>query len=142
MAYRCIRPAGSGWLVPRLAHVRISCSRSMAAAVPVGEAVRLVLDDGSERIADYVLLGTGYAIDVRRYPFLAPDLKAAIEVAGGYPVLGPGLESSVPRLHFVGAPAAFSFGPIMRFVIGSAYGAPALTRRVLGRRQPPASFAF
>jgi hypothetical protein len=142
VAYRCIRPAGSGWLVPRLAHVRISCSRSVAAAVPVGEAVRLVLDDGSERIADHVLLGTGYAIDVRRYPFLAPELKTAIEVAGGYPVLGPGLESSVPRLHFVGAPAAFSFGPIMRFVIGSAYGAPALTRRVLGRRQPPASFAF
>jgi cation diffusion facilitator CzcD-associated flavoprotein CzcO len=142
VAYRCIRPAGSGWLVPRLAHVRISCSRSVAAAVPVGEAVRLVLDDGSERIADHVLLGTGYAIDVRRYPFLAPELKTAIEVAGGYPVLGPGLESSVPRLHFVGAPAAFSFGPIMRFVIGTAYGAPALTRRVLGRRQPPASFAF
>ncbi|MGO9905800.1 MAG: NAD(P)-binding domain-containing protein [Solirubrobacteraceae bacterium] len=142
VAYRCIRPAGSRWLVPRLAHVRISCSRSVAAAEPVGEAVRLVLDDGSERIADHVLLGTGYAVDVRRYPFLAPELRAAIELAGGYPVLGPGLESSVPRLHFVGAPAAFSFGPIMRFVIGSAYGAPALTRRVLGRRQPPASFAF
>ena len=142
MAYRCIRPAGSGWLVPRLARVPILCSRSVAAAEPVGAAMRLVLDDGSERIADHVLLATGYAVDVRRYPFLAPELKAAIEVAGGYPVLGPGLSLSVPRLHFVGAPAAFSFGPIMRFVIGSAYGAPALTRRALGRRQPPASFAF
>jgi hypothetical protein len=49
-------------------------------------------------------------------------------------VLGPGLESSVPGLHFVGASATESFGPINRFVVGTWYTAPAVTRRVLGKR--------
>ena len=31
------------------------------------------------------------------------------------------MESSVPGLHFIGAPAAWSFGPIMRFVSGGWY---------------------
>jgi hypothetical protein len=57
-------------------------------------------------------------------------------------VLGPGLESSVPGLHFMGAPAARSFGPIMRFVVGTWYSAPALARRAAGRCQPPISFSF
>ena len=67
---------------------------------------------------------------------------ADIRLAGGYPVLGAGLESSVPGLHFVGAPAAYSFGPVMRFVVGSWYAAPAIARRAADRRQPPVSFAF
>ncbi len=142
VAYRCIRPAGSGWLVPRLRRVPIVCSRRVVAVEQAGEGLRLTLDDRSKRIFDHVLLGTGYSIDVRRYPFLAPDLAAAIEVAGGYPKLAPGLESSVPGLHFIGAPAAFSFGPIMRFVVGSWYDAPALARRAVGRRQPPVRFSF
>lgn len=104
--------------------------------------MRLTLDDRSERTVDHVLLGTGYSIDVRRYSFLVPGLAAAIEVVGGYPKLAAGLESSIPRLHFLGAPAAFSFGPIMRFVGRSWYDAPALTRGVLGRRQPPVRLSF
>ena len=48
----------------------------------------------------------------------------------------------MPGLHFMGAAAAHSFGPIMRFVVGSWYSAPAVARRVAGRRQPPISFAF
>jgi hypothetical protein len=105
--------------------------------------VTLRLADGSSRTVDHVLVGTGYRVDVRRYPFLERGLAASIAVAdGGYPVLGPGLESSVPGLHFMGAAAAHSFGPIMRFVVGTWYSAPAVARRVAGRRQPPISFAF
>jgi hypothetical protein len=74
-----------------------------------------------------VLLGTGYRVDITRYRFLA-ELLDAIQRVGGYPVLGRGFESSVPRLHFLGAPAAWSFGPIMRFVSGSWYSCRALAR--------------
>jgi hypothetical protein len=139
---RCIQPAGSGWLRPRLADVTISCQRFAIGAEERNGDAHLVLDDGSERTVDHVLLGTGYAIDVTRYPFIAPELTAGLRLTGGYPVLGPGLESSVPGLHFLGAPAARSFGPIMRFVVGTWYAAPALTRRVLGRMQPPIRFSF
>ena len=66
---------------------------------------------------------------IDRYDFLASDLP--IEQTGGYPVLRRGLESSVARLHFLGAPAAWSFGPIMRFVSGTWFAAQALKRAVL-----------
>ena len=89
-----------------------------------------------------MLLGTGYKIDVRRYPFLARELAAELKLADGYPVLGPGLESSVGGLHFMGAAAAHSFGPIMRFVAGTWYAAPAVAGRAAHRRQPPIRFSF
>ena len=47
------------------------------------------------------------------------------------------MESSVPGLHFVGAPAAWSFGPIMRFVSGGWYTGRALARAI-GRPASPA----
>ena len=142
ISYRCIRPAGAGWLRPRLVDVPISCGRSVLDARADVDCVKLSLSDGSTREVDRVLLGTGFKIDVRRYPFLTRELMADIRLAGGYPVLGPGLESSVPGLHFAGAPAAYSFGPVMRFVVGSWYAAPAIARRAADRRQPPVSFAF
>ena len=67
----------------------------------------------------------------------APELVASLDLADGYPKLTRGLESSVPGLHFLGAPAAFSFGPIMRFVAGTWYAAPALARRIAGKRELP-----
>jgi hypothetical protein len=142
VAYRVNRPAGSGWLRPRLRGVPVSRGRTAVAVEASGGRARVLLDDGTQREVDHVLLGTGYAVDVRRYPFIARGLASQIATAAGYPVLGPGLECSVPGLHFVGAPAAVSFGPIMRFVVGTQYAAPALLRRVLGRRQPPIRFSF
>jgi hypothetical protein len=77
-----------------------------------------------------VLLGTGYRIDVTELEVLAPELRTALKVVGGYPVLGPSYQSSVPGLHFVGAPAAWSFGPLMRFVAGTGFAARALSRGI------------
>jgi predicted ATP-grasp superfamily ATP-dependent carboligase len=143
VSYQCIRPAGSGWLRGRLRDVPIHCGVTVTEARADGGRVTLRCSDGSTRAVDHVLLGTGYRVDVRRYPFLARPLAAEIGVAGGgYPVLGAGMESTVPGLHFMGAAAAHSFGPIMRFVVGTWYSAPAVARSVAGRRQPPVSFAF
>jgi pyridine nucleotide-disulfide oxidoreductase len=142
VSFRCIRPAGSGWLRPRLERVPIHCERMAVEAARQNGGVRVTLDDGSSRTADHVLLGTGYQIDVRRYPFLSDGLAQAIETVDGYPRLGPGLESSVPGLHFMGAPAAMSFGPIMRFVVGTWYAAPAVAAGVRGRRLRPLRRSF
>ena len=132
---RCIAPKGSDWLRPRLADVPIDTGRAVADATSIGTGVRVVLEDGTVRDADHVLLGTGYAVDVTRYPFLSPELVRDLDVAAGYPVMRPGFESSVPGLHFVGAAGTLSFGPVMRFVVGTWYAAPALARKILGRRQ-------
>lgn len=142
LTHHCIRPAGAHWLPDRLREVRITLGRNVALAEVHGEGVHLRLDDGSERSVDHVVLGTGYEIDVRAYPFLSPELCGALQVKDGSPLLGRGLESSVPGLYFLGAPAAESFGPTMRFVIGTAYTGPAVTQHVLGARRPVFRWAF
>jgi hypothetical protein len=122
--------------------IAITLGRSVILAEEVGDKVRLRLSDGSERLVDHVLLGTGYKIDVAEYPFLDRSVVAALRVSEGSPVLSRGLESSVPGLHFIGAPAAESFGPVMRFVVGTAYTAPALAQRVTGKSRPLFRWAF
>jgi hypothetical protein len=57
-----------------------------------------------------------------------------LERVDGYPVLSAGFESSVPGLHFVGAPGAYSFGPLCRFVSGSGYTARSVTARIVAGR--------
>jgi predicted ATP-grasp superfamily ATP-dependent carboligase len=132
---RCLRPRVGPWLKPTLAGVTFTLGRHVVGAAPAGSCVRVRLDDSSERLVDHVVLGTGFRIDVGSYPFLSQEIGGRLELAGGYPRLGPGLESSVAGLHFTGAPASFSFGPIMRFVVGTWYAAPALAERVVGRRR-------
>ena len=109
--------------MPRLAEVPLTTGRTVVAASAVDQGVRLRLDDGTERQADHVLLGTGYRVDVAGYPFLSPELVEGVRRVDGYPVLRKGFESTVPGLHFLGAPAAWSFGPTMRFISGSWYAA-------------------
>ena len=100
----------------------------------VGNQVRVVSTNGDTRAADHLIYGTGYQVDIGRYPFLPPGLVRHIQRINGYPVLRSGLESSVSRLHFVGAPAAWSFGPIMRFVSGSWYASRAVQHAASGHR--------
>ena len=131
IAYRCIRPAASGWLIARAAGVRFTLGRHVVRAQPAEDRLEVSLNDGSTRRVDHVMLATGYRVDVAKYPFLSPDLSRWLRSRGGYPELTDGFESSVPGLHFVGAAAALSFGPIVRFVCGTWYTSPALTRAVL-----------
>jgi hypothetical protein len=94
--------------------------------------VHVSFADGDAQTVDHLLFGTGYQVDITRYPFLTPRLTGQIRRAGGYPLLGRGMESSVPGLHFLGAPAAWSFGPIVRFVSGGWYTSRALVRAIAG----------
>jgi hypothetical protein len=108
--------------------VPVSFGATVREVQPGGDTVQLTLDDGTTRETDHVLLGTGYRVDVAGYPFLSRSVLSAIRRVRGYPVLGAGFESSVPGLHFLGAPAAYSYGPLLRFVAGTEYAAPALAR--------------
>jgi NADPH-dependent 2,4-dienoyl-CoA reductase/sulfur reductase-like enzyme len=131
LAYRTIRPAGAAWLRPRLADVEIDLGRSVTSASASNGGVRLTLGDGSERAADHLLLGTGYRVDIRSYDFLDPGLAAAVRTTNGYPVLSRFFESSVDRLYFLGAVAAVSAGPGMRFVSHTRPVAVAVTKSVV-----------
>jgi choline dehydrogenase-like flavoprotein len=127
MARRAIRPAGAKWLKSRLVEVPLTTGRSITSAHN-GHGIQVELDDGTTRHVDHVVLGTGYRVDLSGYGFLDRELVASIESVDGYPVLGRGLESSVSGLHFLGAPAAWSFGPLMRFVSGTWWAGRSLAR--------------
>jgi len=102
----------------------------VTSAVPVNAHLKLALSDNTTRRVVHVILGTGYRVDVARYRFLGPDILQQLQIVDGFPVLGPALESSIPGLHFLGAPAAWSYGPLMYFVSGTKYAADALVRHV------------
>jgi hypothetical protein len=132
---RSIRPAGAAWLLPRLRDVPITTGRSVVSAVPVGDALSIKIDDGTERQVDHALLGTGYRVDISCYDFLPGRLLESVRRVNGYPELSAGFESSVSGLHFLGAAAAWSFGPLTRFVAGTEYTARMLTRSIRTNRR-------
>ena len=117
---RAVRPAGARWLIERVVgHVRLTTHTSVVEAIPDARGVYLDLSDGTTRLVDHLVLGTGYRPAVDKVPFIAPSLRDRIRERGGFPVLNRWLASSVPGLHFVGALADGSYGPICRFVSGA-----------------------
>jgi FAD-dependent urate hydroxylase len=130
---RAVRPAGARWLVSRLQRTPLKLGRSVISVAEAGERVRVRLDDGSERTFHHIMLGTGYHVDISKYDFIAPQLAQSIDRFNGYPRLKAGLETSVAGLHILGAPAAWSFGPLMQFVSGARYASQALTSCISGK---------
>lgn len=133
IAYRSIRPACSHVVRTQLGDVRISTGVEVVGAQLDGHSLRVAISDGSVREVDHLMFGTGYSVDIARYGFLSESILAEMRRVDGYPVLHRGLESSVPGLHVLSAPAARSFGPIMRFISGSWYGGRAVARSIARR---------
>jgi len=131
---RAVRSAGSSWLPTRLEDVNIKTSRFVAAAHSSGSQVQLKLNDGSVSVVDHVILGTGYSVDISRYRFLSQDIVRQVQVFDGYPVLDSGFRSSLPGLHFIGAAAARTFGPLLYFVAGTEFSSIALTSEISKHR--------
>jgi len=129
---RAIRAAGSGWLVPRLADVPIETGVEVVAWVVDRGRISLRLGSGEVRMVDHVVLGTGFRPDIRRYPFLTPELVRGVRCVNGYPVLNRWFESSIPGLYFLGSIAAGTFGPLLRFVAGTPFAAPRLASHLGG----------
>ena len=99
-----------------------------------GDRITLDLDNGAQKTFDHVLLATGYRVDLARLGLLK-DLLGAIRCTDGAPILSAGFESSVPRLHFIGASAIASYGPLMRFIAGCRFTAREVTRMIVANRR-------
>lgn len=127
---RSLRPAASAWLVPRAGRIRMRFGRTVSAVRERNGELTLQLDDHSETSADHVMLATGYQVDISKPGVISNDLLSGVARTGGYPTLGPGLETSVPGLHYAGSSAVASFGPLMRFIWGSGYAARSITRSI------------
>jgi hypothetical protein len=134
-AQRSVRAAGAGWLKSRLNQIPLATGRSVVSAAPSNAHLRVCLDNGSEDSVDHLLMATGYRVDISKYEFLSPELLARIHTVEGYPVLDDGFGTSVKGLHFLGAPAAWSFGPLMRFVAGADFATRTLARHMVSRME-------
>jgi len=140
LARTYLGPSGAWWLkdrfvgkVPVLSPMRIVSAREEG-----GEAVLRLFEEKKgereERFA-HVVCGTGFEHNVRRLPFLGPELlKGLALVQERAPALSRHFESSQKGLYFVGPLSAYSFGPLFRFVCGAAYTAPRVAQHV-ARRQ-------
>lgn len=81
-------------------------------------------------MTDHVIAATGYKVDLRRLAFMDSDLQSGIRSVEHTPVLSSNFESSVPGLYFVGASAANTFGPLLRFAFGAGFTARRLSRHL------------
>jgi thioredoxin reductase len=79
---------------------------------------------------DHVIAATGYRPDVARLAFIAESLRSGIQKVEEAPILNRHFESSIPGLYFVGAAAANSFGPLLRFAYGAKFTAQRLAARL------------
>ena len=98
------------------------------------QQLSLKLDDGAERRCDHVVLGTGYKVDLSKYDFLPETLVKEIRQFDGYPRLAA-VPKVRPGLHFIGATAARSFGPLLYFVAGTEFAARELTAQIANRKR-------
>jgi FAD-dependent urate hydroxylase len=130
---RSLRAAAARWVQPGLAGVQVVAGSTIRNVKTQGSKLAIELDAGV-RSYDHVLLGTGYRIDIAKLGVLSTELIGSVARTGSSPVLGTGFESSVGGLHFAGASAVASYGPLMRFIAGAGYAARSVTRSVLAGR--------
>jgi len=81
-------------------------------------------------VADHVIAATGYKVDLMRLAFVDSELQVAVKSVENTPVLSSNFESTVPGLYFVGASAANTFGPLLRFAFGARFTARRLSRHL------------
>jgi thioredoxin reductase len=132
-------PGGAWWLRDRVeGRIPVLTGRTLREAAPRPCGVRLTLrgPDDTEEVVDteHVIAATGYRVDLQALQFLDPAIRGRLRTLGGAPMLSAGLQSSVPGLHFLGMSAATSFGPVMRFVVGTEFASPTLTKHLARHR--------
>jgi thioredoxin reductase len=81
---------------------------------------------------DHVIAATGYRVAISRLGFLDTAVQSRIAKVADTPILNRHFESSVPGLYFIGAAAANSFGPLLRFAFGAKFAAKRVARRLAG----------
>ena len=118
------------WLTPRLQGERFTRHPGTSVVSVETEdpgSARARLSDGTELTVDRIVLATGYKADLGRVPYLAGVLDR-VEVAGGFPVLDPTFQTSLPGLYLPGFTGTRDFGPFFGFTKGCPAAAALVTR--------------
>jgi lysine/ornithine N-monooxygenase len=107
---------------------------TIADARVMGAGVRLLLNQPNAGVrqleVDHVIAATGYRVDLSRIPFIDKEMLADMNNVEGTPVLSRHFESPVNGLFVIGAAAANSFGPLLRFAYGAKFAAQRVAMRL------------
>lgn len=77
---------------------------------------------------DHVIAATGYNYTLNHMSFLADELRDNLEMKAAMPRIDKNFMSSLSNLYFIGPSTEMFFGPPMKFMIGSQYVAPKLSK--------------
>jgi FAD-dependent urate hydroxylase len=102
--------------------------RESADGVTVGVVSRQ--GERSEVRADCVIAATGYRPDLQRLAFLDDALRAGIRTVASTAAVDATYQTSVEGLYMIGPAVAPVFGPVMRFVYGTAHAARTVARHL------------
>ena len=125
-----------GWFVRDAVaeRVRMRLGVTLAAADAHEGRARLVLRqfgrEDRQVEFEHVIAATGYKAAVSRLTFIDESVQSRIRKAEEAPILNRRFESSVSGLYFVGAAAANSFGPLLRFAYGARFAAERVAARL------------
>lgn len=138
-------PAGGWFMKSRTDPVARLLGHELRHASEANGRLRLQLAStgGSERTVtvDHAIAATGFRQDVRRLPFLSPEIIGGLSLLRGTPRLSASFESTIPGLYFIGPIAANTFGPVMRFSIGARFTSRRLSRHLAKIAAPQRSFS-
>jgi hypothetical protein len=127
-------PAGGWFLRGRIEKVAVLAGRRIRAAEASGGRAILWLEregGDTQRVeTGHVIAATGFRADMRRLSFVSAEIKSQLKLIDDAPALSSHFESSVPGLFFVGAAAASSFGPVLRFACGAKFAAGHLSNHL------------
>jgi hypothetical protein len=79
---------------------------------------------------DHVIAATGYKVKLHKLAFMDAQLQAEVRSVEDTPVLSSNFQSTVAGLYFVGASAANTFGPLLRFAFGAGFTARRLSKHL------------
>jgi FAD-dependent urate hydroxylase len=147
-ARTALGPAGAPWLRARVENqFPILQGHTVTWIKAEGDGVVLGLEGPGvvtrDLAADHVIAATGYRSDIARFAFLGDRLRSDLKTVAGTPVVDRHYQSSVSGLYFIGPVVAPTFGPVMRFVFGSAHAASTVSNHLVSttKRQGPVEVA-
>lgn len=79
---------------------------------------------------DHIIAATGYQYGMREMNFLSDSLKQQLKIKGNMPLVDSNFMSSMEGLYFTGPCTEQFFGPPVKFMIGSHYVAPRLSKHL------------
>jgi len=122
------------WLKPRVMKDQINLwpetNVLRCEELPSGE-LQIELSGKQILLVDYVILATGYRVDIQRVPFLQRgNILEILALDDGFPLLDESFQTNVQNLFITSFAANHDFGPFFAFTVGARTSAKIIGRKI------------